>query len=120
MWTKALEYAGNSKDFVTGESRESVGVKGFDVVFDANGISTLEDSWENLSQGGKLVIYGFHSMLPKKGGIISYLKWIKIGWDYLSTPTFDPMEMISTNRSVLSFNLSFLFRRTDFLKKAMD
>ena len=32
--------------------------KGFQVVFDANGVETLQESYNHLAPGGKLVVYG--------------------------------------------------------------
>ncbi|MEO8705125.1 MAG: zinc-binding dehydrogenase, partial [Kofleriaceae bacterium] len=42
--------------------------QGYDLILDANGVSTLADSYAHLRRAGKLVVYGFHSMLPKTGG----------------------------------------------------
>jgi synaptic vesicle membrane protein VAT-1 len=90
---------------------------GFDVVLDANGASTIRQSWEHLAPTGKLVVYGFASMLSKGRDRPS---WLKLAWTWLRTPRFDPLEMTNLNRSVLAFNLSYLFDRADLLKEAMD
>ena len=34
---------------------------------DANGVSTLKQSFAHLAPTGRLVVYGFHSMLPRRG-----------------------------------------------------
>jgi len=97
---------------------------GYKVVFDANGIETLQKSYNHLAPTGKLVVYGFHTMLPKQEGIdmgvISCWKWLKMGWDMLWTPKFDPFRMVTDNKSVLAFNLSFLFDEVDILLPAFD
>jgi len=49
LWLTALEYAASVEDLLTGKKRRDVGVKGFDCVFDANGVSTLKGSWNNLA-----------------------------------------------------------------------
>ena len=90
---------------------------GFDVVLDANGVSTLRQSYRHLAAEGRLVVYGFASMMPKKGGKPN---WLKLGWDYLRTPRFDPLDMTVNNKSVLAFNLSFLQARMDALTESMD
>jgi NADPH:quinone reductase-like Zn-dependent oxidoreductase len=89
---------------------------GFDVVLDANGASTLRQSYNHLSPEGRLIVYGFASMLPKKGGKPN---WLKLGWDYLRTPRFDPLDMTVNNKSVMAFNLSFLQARMDALTDSM-
>ena len=85
---------------------------GFDVVLDANGVSTLKQSYAHLAPAGKLVVYGFHSMLPRRGGRPNRAK---LAWDMVRTPRFHPLKMTTRNRSVLAFNLSYLFERADLL-----
>jgi NADPH:quinone reductase-like Zn-dependent oxidoreductase len=89
---------------------------GYDAVFDANGVSTLRESYEHLGAPGRLVIYGFHSMLIRGRGKPS---WPKLAFDWIRTPRFDPMDMTNRNRSVMAFNLSYLFeRKAEFLQVA--
>jgi NADPH:quinone reductase-like Zn-dependent oxidoreductase len=90
---------------------------GYDVVLDANGVSTLRQSYRHLAPAGKLVVYGFHSMLPRRGGRPN---WLRLARDALRTPRFNPLRMTTRNRSVLAFNLSFLFDRADLLAGGMD
>ncbi|MFN7134248.1 MAG: synaptic vesicle VAT-1 family membrane protein [Myxococcales bacterium] len=84
---------------------ERLAPKGYEVVLDANGVSTLRDSYAHLASPGKLVVYGFHSMLPHSGRP----NWLKLARDWLRTPRFNPLDMTNANRSVLAFNLSYLF-----------
>ena len=89
---------------------------GYDLILDANGVSTLGASYAHLRRGGKLVVYGFHSMLPRSGGKPS---WPKLAFDYLRTPRFSPLEMTNLGRSVLAFNLSYLFDRGDLIHEGL-
>jgi NADPH:quinone reductase-like Zn-dependent oxidoreductase len=88
---------------------------GFDAVFDANGVSTLRGSYDHLAPMGKLVIYGFASMLPRDGR----LNWPRLAWDWLRTPRFNPLQMTQRNRSVLACNLSFLSAHAGRLAEGM-
>ena len=92
---------------------------GFAAVFDANGVSTLAGSFARLAPCGKLIVYGFHSMLPRSGGVLTAAHWLGMAWDWLRTPRFNPLDMTAANKSVLAFNLSFLFARRDILEDAM-
>jgi synaptic vesicle membrane protein VAT-1 len=110
-------------DAVIDKSREALwpaarrlAPKGYDVVLDANGAETLKKSYEHLKPTGKLVAYGFHGMIPKRGGRPN---WPKLAWDYLRTPRFGPFQLTSDNKSVLAFNLSYLFERLDLLEEGM-
>ena len=91
---------------------------GFDVVFDANGVATLQKSYDNLKPTGKVIVYGFHTMLPHSG-TISPMQWVKLGINALKTPSFNPLKLTESNKAVMGFNLSFLFSRTDILEIGM-
>jgi synaptic vesicle membrane protein VAT-1 len=91
--------------------------EGYDLIFDANGPETLGRSYAHLRPTGKLMVYGFHTMLPKQGGRFSYLR---AGLGLLRIPRFNPLSMTSENKGVVAFNLSFLFSRTDLLRPAVD
>lgn len=93
---------------------------GYDAIFDANGVATLKASYRHLAPTGRLLIYGFHSMLPhsgrwSRGG----LNWLRLAWDWLRTPRFDPFDMTQSNRSVLAANLSFLQAQAPRLREGM-
>jgi NADPH:quinone reductase-like Zn-dependent oxidoreductase len=89
---------------------------GYDLVFDANGPETLAQSYAHLKPTGKLLVYGFHSLLPKQGGRINHLK---AALGLLRMPRFNPLSMTTENKSVVAFNLSFLLARTDLLHAAV-
>lgn len=89
---------------------------GYHLVFDANGPETLQGSYDHLAPTGKLVCYGFHTMLPKESGRIDYWKAL-IG--ICRMPRFNPLNMTNANKSVIAFNLSFLFDRKELLAEAM-
>lgn len=91
--------------------------EGYDVILDANGVATLKESYDHLRRAGKLVVYGFHTMMPKKGGKPNLLK-LATGW--LQTPRFNPLDMTNQSKSVMAFNLSYLFDRTDILELAIE
>jgi NADPH:quinone reductase-like Zn-dependent oxidoreductase len=90
--------------------------RGYDVVLDANGAETLARSYEALASPGRLVVYGFHSMLPRRGGRPS---WPRLALSWLRTPRFDPLRMTGENRSVMAFNLSYLFEERALLEEAL-
>ena len=90
---------------------------GYAVILDANGAETLRHSYDHLGRPGKLVVYGFHTMLPRKGGKPDLVR-LALGW--LKTPRFDPLAMTSENRSVLAFNLSYLFEKSGVLEEGMS
>jgi NADPH:quinone reductase-like Zn-dependent oxidoreductase len=105
----------SNEDLWRSAERQAPG--GYDVILDANGVSTLKQSYRHLATRRKLGRQPFHSMLPRKGGRPRRLRLL---WDYLRTPRFSPFSLTTRNRSVLGFNLSFLFDRSALLRLAMD
>lgn len=89
---------------------------GFQLVLDANGAATLAESYRHLAPAGRLVVYGFHGMLPRRGGRPNP---VRLAWDYLRTPRFSPFDLTTGNHAVLGFNLSYLFDRGDLLSRGM-
>ncbi|MBL0040818.1 MAG: zinc-binding dehydrogenase [Xanthomonadales bacterium] len=109
-------------DRVIDKSREDLWIEaqraapdGYHAIFDANGVATLRQSYAHLAPTGRLVIYGFHSMLPHDGR----LNWLRLAWDWLRTPRFNPLDMTQRNRSVLAANLSFLQSEAPRLREGM-
>lgn len=97
---------------------ERLAPHGVDVVCDANGPETLGQSYSHLAPGGKLVVYGFHTMFARGGD--GRPDWLRLAAGWLRTPRFSPLDMTTRNRSVLAFNLSFMGERLDVLGRAMQ
>lgn len=111
-------------DRIIDQSKENLWAKaaefcpgGFDVVFDANGPATLKQSYQHLAPSGKLVAYGFHSMLSTRRGVPNYFKLI---YDYFRVPRFSPLNMTQDNKSLIAFNLSYLFHQIDLFNDALN
>lgn len=89
---------------------------GYDLVLDASGPATLREGWRQLAPAGRLVTYGFHTMLSRGRGRPNPLR---LAWGWTRLPRFNPLRMTRENKSLMAFNLSFLFHRTDLLAGAM-
>jgi NADPH:quinone reductase-like Zn-dependent oxidoreductase len=98
------------------QEAERLSPDGYAVILDANGVETLGQSYRHLAPVGRLVVYGFHSMLPRQGGVPARLK---LAWNYWRTPRFSPFSLTTRNRSVMGFNLSFLFDRTALMASGL-
>jgi NADPH:quinone reductase-like Zn-dependent oxidoreductase len=89
---------------------------GFAAVFDANGPPTLRASYEHLAPAGRVIVYGFHGMLPRGRGTPN---WLALAWNFVRTPWFSPLRLCNENKAVMGFNLSYLFHRDDLLATAI-
>jgi len=101
-------------DFVIDKSSQNlwktareISPDGYAAIFDANGVETLSNSYEHLARCGRLVIYGFHTNIPKASSILSPLSWFKMLLRMVQMPRFDPMALVLESKSVAGFNLSF-------------
>lgn len=94
---------------------EKAAPRGFDLIYDPNGISTFKQSYKHLAPCGLLFVYGFQSMLSSKGrqNPLALLR------DYLRTPRFSPFEMVKANKSVMGFNVSYLYERQNILDEGL-
>jgi synaptic vesicle membrane protein VAT-1 len=95
---------------------ERAAPSGFHAVFDANGTETLRKSYQHLAPTGRLIVYGFHSMLGRGSDRLNVFKLLV---DWLRLPRFNPIEMTDQNRGVLAFNLSYLFDEIGMFHEAM-
>lgn len=90
---------------------------GLDLVFDANGVTTPRPGFDRLRAGGRLLVYGFAEIVPKDAHDPSMLR---LAWNWLRVPRFSPLEMTTTNRAVMGFNLAFLFHKLSIAREGMD
>ncbi|MDP6838175.1 MAG: zinc-binding dehydrogenase [Planctomycetota bacterium] len=97
-------------------SAEQGAAAGFDVILDANGTETLRPGYGHLAPEGRLVTYGFASLFPRGAARPNPLR---LAWGWLRRPRFDPLDLINANKSVMGFNLSYLFNRQAALARAL-
>ena len=100
----------------TWEVVERVAPDGLDAVFDASGYRTMRQGYRHLRPTGRLVVYGFHSMMKTRSGRPS---WPSLLYGVARTPRFSALALTGDNRAVLGFNLSYLFEERDVLASGM-
>ena len=92
------------------EALAAAGADGFDVVFDAVAGPFLLPAFSRLRPEGRLVVYGAAHFMPPRSRA-SDLRHAGLLIDYLRRPRLDPIAMVSQNRSVMAFNLIWLWGR---------
>ncbi|GAA3916640.1 zinc-binding dehydrogenase [Litoribacillus peritrichatus] len=83
-----------------------------DLVLDAIGGEIQTSSYQALKPMGRLVVFGAAEFTPGKNRP-NYLKAAK---QYLFRPRYDVMDMISENKSVMAFNLIWLWNEMAFMR----
>lgn len=99
---------------------ERASPKGYSTIMDANGVSTLQQSYDHLAPSGRLVVFGFHSNLPMGSAMLSPMEWLRMAKKVAIMPKFDAMDLTVSNKSVLGFNLSFFADEVEILSDLFD
>lgn len=86
------------------------------VVLDALGGHVQRQSFKLLAPTGRLVVFGAAEFAPGP----SRPRYLKMVWQWLRRPRYDPLELISANISVMGFNLIWLWEKTDLLAALSD
>jgi alcohol dehydrogenase len=87
--------------------------KDLNVVLESIGGKIFEESFKQLSPAGRIIVYGgaqFMSHSPRP----NYFKLLS---KYLTRPKIDPLSLSDTNRSIMGFNLIYLWNRPVEMKK---
>ena len=79
-----------------------------------------QESFDHLSATGHLICYGFHSNVPKGAQWLSPAAWVSMALGMLKMPRFDPMELVTTSRSVSGFNLSFFADEQELIARSVS
>ena len=111
----------------------SINSEGFDIVLDAISGEYFQPSYQALTKGGRHVIFGAANWTPTgtqaDQGLVTCDEalvlahavallgcnagdkpgWLRLAWQYLRRPMLDPTSMIGDNKSVMAFNLIWMF-----------
>ena len=93
---------------------------GYNAVFDANGVETLAQSLAHTALCGRLIIYGFHSNIPKAKAFIDPFEWLRVIVKMAQMPKFDPMAMVLESKTIAGFNLSFFSSEHELIAQYME
>ena len=97
-----------------GRALSALGADGFDLVFDAVAGPFFRPAYQRLRPEGRYVVYGAADFMPSR----PRLRYLRLAWRYLRRPRLDPLQMIQENRSVMAFNLIWLWDQADRLPRA--
>ncbi len=92
---------------------KAAGLDGFDLVLDAVAGPFFRPAYERLRPEGRHVLYGAADFMPK-GVRPGYPRLLL---RYLGRPRLDPLGMIAENKSVMAFNLIWLWDRAERLSR---
>lgn len=104
---RSASFRENLKDALNGRA--------LNLVLETTGSKYFYWSYDALAKQGRLVAYGSAQFTPK-GDRPNYLRLI---FQYLFRPRIYPLKMIVDNKSVMAFNLIWLYEKADMMKTLM-
>lgn len=87
---------------------------GFDCVLDAVLGPGFRPAFDRLRPEGCYVLYGAADFMSRS----ARPDYLRLAWSYLRRPRIDPLAMIQANRSLMAFNLIWLWERAERLPAA--
>ncbi|HYG40581.1 MAG TPA: zinc-binding dehydrogenase [Cytophagales bacterium] len=115
-----LEAEGFDKGIVRGpqfreDLKNALSGKELSLVLETTGGKYLKYSYEAMAPMGRLISYGSAQFTPSSHKP-NYFTLIP---KYLFRPKFDPLSMIIANKSVMGFNLIWLYERNELMKELL-
>ncbi len=98
------------------ELAKTLNGRALDLVLDAVGGKAQKDSFDFLATTGRMVAYGL-SQFASPGSRPNYFK---LALDFITMPRYQTLTLIESNKSILGFNLIWLYDRVDMLKSMLD
>lgn len=86
------------------------------IVLESIGGSFFMQSYKAMAHMGRLITFGSAAFTSDRGKP----NMLKIAWKYLNRPKLDVMRMPKSNKSVMGFNLIWLYDRVDTLHGVLE
>lgn len=87
-----------------------------DLVLECIGGRIFRDSYKLLNEQGRMIVYGaahFGNSRPRPDKLVALIK-------FLRRPKIDPMLMMRENKSVMGFNLIWLFEKAELFQQSLE
>lgn len=117
---KFLEEEGYDKSIIRAKSfradlKKALQGKELNIVMESVGGKILMDSYVTMASEGRMIVYG-SARYAQPGEKPNYLKLL---WHYYKRPMIDPQKMIEQNKSIMGFNLIYLYEKSELLHKIL-
>ncbi|MBB1286520.1 zinc-binding dehydrogenase [Flavisolibacter sp. BT320] len=102
------------KDFHA-KLKTALGNRPLNLVMECIGGRILLDAWKTMAPMGRMVVYGSASFATHG----SRPNYPKMFWRYLKRPKIDPLRLPTQNKSLMGFNLIYLYEQTDLMHQML-
>ncbi|MBK7632771.1 MAG: zinc-binding dehydrogenase [Ignavibacteriales bacterium] len=96
--------------------KESLNGRDLDIVLECIGGKIFSESFKQMSAGGRIIVYG----AAQYSTYNSTPNYFKVLTKYLTRPKVDPLSLSDKNKSVMGFNLIYLWNRIEMMKKYLN
>lgn len=86
------------------------------LVLECIGGHIFDDSYKALSPTGRMVVYGFADFTPSTDRV----NYLKLAYNYWKRPRVEPLNLVSDNKSVMGFNLIWLWDKFELLSVLLE
>lgn len=94
----------------------ALGNRSLNLVMECIGGKILKQGWKAMASMGRMVVYGSASF-SSHGFSPNYPKLL---WKYFKRPKIDPLRLPTQNKSLMGFNLIYLYDQTDMMHEMLD
>ena len=85
------------------------------LVLECIGGKILMQGWKAMAPMGRMVVYGNASFATHR----DKPAWLSLYWRYLRRPKIDPLRLPTQNKSLMGFNLIYLYEKADLLHRML-
>ena len=85
------------------------------LIMECIGGKILKQGWEILAPMGRMVVYG-NASFTSHGSRPNYPR---LFWKFLNRPKIDPLRLPTENKSLMGFNLIYLYEQTDMMHQML-
>lgn len=96
--------------------RQSLDGRDLNIVLECIGGKIFSESFRQMSAGGRIIVYGAAQYSTGS----STPNYIKVLTKYLTRPKVDPLSLSDKNKSVMGFNLIYLWDKVELMKKYLS
>ena len=76
----------------------------------------LMEGWKAMAPMGRMIVYGSASFATH-GSKPNYPKML---WQYVRRPIIDPLRLPTQNKSLMGFNLIYLYEQTEMMHRMLN
>lgn len=95
--------------------KEALGNRELRLIMECIGGKVLAQGWKAMAPMGRMVVYG-NASFSSHGAKPNYPRLI---WKYLWRPKIDPLRLPTENKSLMGFNLIYLYEQTDMMHQLL-